>query len=269
MFNWVPILPIAAPRKQSCQVFEILLVDFVETIDYRAVDVDNSHHALLFAGTRVAKDGHYNLTPAVPIASNVAWKLVYVPDQLRRLRLRRSSTDPSAKGNRLASNFALKWAQNKLRLSRRRIPNVEALRVASVAAIVIKATALDSPAQFTSLLGAGKDLYACHSKDAALARLLYKCQSLNSWKSTTLEHTRPICSHTHVSCHEEPLGWDRGRLYPVPLTVKKTLSLEQHLLIGLLLTHSLSEVGGVGMNLIIVSLYSATKATEQLGISPS
>jgi hypothetical protein len=30
----------------------------------------------------------------------------------------------------------------------------------------------DEPAQFTSELGEGRDLYACHSNDAVLARLL-------------------------------------------------------------------------------------------------
>lgn len=31
----------------------------------------------------------------------------------------------------------------------------------------------DKPAQFTSDEGEGRDLYACHSKEAAFARLLY------------------------------------------------------------------------------------------------
>lgn len=47
------------------------------------------------------------------------------------------------------------------------------------------------PAQFTSLLGAGRLLYACHSKDAALARLLRENEASCQPITLTSPHFRP------------------------------------------------------------------------------
>jgi hypothetical protein len=89
------------------------------------------------------------------------------------------STDTFAKADGLAGNLALERPQDQLRFSRRSVPvrlrkiprlvkNVEACKFQLS---YLSMQVHDLPAQFTWLLGAGIDLYACHSSEAALARL--------------------------------------------------------------------------------------------------
>lgn len=67
--------------------------------------------------------------------------------------------------------------------------------------------ALNVPAQFTSLLGEGRLLYACHSSDAVFARFLRERKKKNPCQrpsSTVLPHALPVslclCHGGHRSC---------------------------------------------------------------------
>lgn len=143
----------------------------IEPIYDPAVDVEDGNQLPLAVDLR--HDGHHDLAPAVAVAGDVSRELVYVGHHLRGLRLRSHPAHPAAEGDRLASYLALEGTQDELRCRhwREGVKHIEACH-SQLVRWHGECIQSSSPAQFTWLLGGGRDLKACQSSEAVFAKLL-------------------------------------------------------------------------------------------------
>lgn len=179
-------LPVTASSEQFRKLLQILFVHLIKPIKDRTVYVDDGHDLLRIPFSRDDRD--HDLALAVSIAGDVARELLDVRDELRRLRGRRCPAHAPTEDDRLARHLTLERPQNELWFGRLlRVQRVKAWylfisircdatqceRKREVDDYRECAAKKDLPAQFTWLLGRGRDLYACHSSEAAFAKLLH------------------------------------------------------------------------------------------------
>lgn len=143
-------------------------------------------------------DGHHDLALGGAVARYVAREGVHVGDQLRLLRRGRGAADAPAEGDGLAGDLALEGPEDErgVRGAGRRVEDVEAClggrgkvlsgRRVSFLVVWFMGSGWDKcllPAQLTSLLGDGRLLYACHSREAVFARFLRRATMAPTWST--------------------------------------------------------------------------------------
>lgn len=173
-------LPVATPSQECRELLQSGLVDLVKPIEHGAVDVNNGHHLV------VRHYGHDDLALTVAVARDMAGKLVDVTHQLRGPRRGGGSAHAAAEVDGLAGHLALEGAEYESR-PLRRPSHIKCVETCGVGRDLVRKGAEKKerrrreiepgeggtvPAQLTWVLGSGRDLYACHSNDAALDRLL-------------------------------------------------------------------------------------------------
>jgi hypothetical protein len=80
----------------------------------------------------IDEDGNDDLTPRVPVTSNMTRKLLDIRYQLRSATSSRSTADAFAESDRLAGDFTVKWSKDQLGGSGA-VEDVEACPVHAVA----------------------------------------------------------------------------------------------------------------------------------------
>lgn len=144
----------------------------------------NANHLLLYMPALLWADHLHgdrddDLALRGAVTRDVAGERVDVRDQLRLLGRRRRAAHAAAKADGLAGHLAHEGPQDEAVTVRVRVKDVEACVEGRTGVLLAEVQpkeeqdgTLNIPAQFTSLLGDGRLLYACHSKEAVFARLL-------------------------------------------------------------------------------------------------
>lgn len=106
--------PIAALSNELRELLQVLLINMVESIELRAVDINDGHQ---FGDVSIPDhNGDDDLALAVAVTRNVPGELLDIRDQLRRPARGRCSAHAPAKDDGLARHLALERAEYELRL---------------------------------------------------------------------------------------------------------------------------------------------------------
>ena len=107
----VPKRPVTTFRNQLRQFFQPNTICLIEPILLSTININNPNHSPL--SPLFNDNRHNNLTLALTVAGNVAWKRIHIGDKLCLRCGSSCPAHPTAEGDSLAGYFALEGGQDQ------------------------------------------------------------------------------------------------------------------------------------------------------------